>query len=96
MFRDRPSAPSFRLSTFFCQRQTLPDALQWFLPRSSMRIEGLWTVEFDSDDGYVGAGVVVLSKNRDLGGDNQYVYTGTYELSGLSLTAHVDAVAFCS
>lgn len=42
-------------------------------------MEGLWTVEFGSNAGLFGSGVVVMRDGRIEGGDNSYYYVGTYE-----------------
>jgi len=52
-------------------------------------LEALWSVEFESSAGYVGAGVVVFETSRIFGGDNQYYYTGKYDLQGGELNAYI-------
>ncbi len=42
-------------------------------------LEALWTVEFVSSQGVVGAGVVVFETGRIYGGDAQYYYVGKGE-----------------
>jgi hypothetical protein len=42
-------------------------------------VEGLWTVEFGSNTGIFGSGVVVLRQGRIEGGDASYFYVGTYQ-----------------
>lgn len=44
-------------------------------------LEALWSVEFISNLGATGAGVVVLETERVLGGDAQYIYVGSYNLN---------------
>jgi hypothetical protein len=42
-------------------------------------MEGLWTVEFGSNAGLFGSGVVVLRDGKIQGGDEAYYYEGEYE-----------------
>lgn len=51
-------------------------------------VDGLWIVQYE---GTVGgdAGVIVFIHGQVLGGDNAYVYTGTYQSDGPSLSARV-------
>ncbi len=42
-------------------------------------IEALWSVEFTSNMGVLGAGVVVFETERVFGGDAQYFYVGNYK-----------------
>ena len=42
-------------------------------------MEGLWTIEFGSNSGVFGSGVVVLREGKIEGGDASYYYVGTYE-----------------
>jgi hypothetical protein len=51
-------------------------------------IEGLWIVQYEGTAGGDG-GVIVFVQNRVLGGDNAYVYTGTYQSGGERISARV-------
>lgn len=42
-------------------------------------VEGLWTIEFGSNAGVFGSGVIVMRKGKIEGGDASYYYIGTYE-----------------
>src|SRR6185437_3374137 len=42
-------------------------------------MEGLWTVEFGSNAGSFGSGVVVLRNGTIEGGDGSYYYLGSYQ-----------------
>ena len=42
-------------------------------------MEGLWTIEFGSNAGVFGSGVVVLRDGKIEGGDASYFYLGSYE-----------------
>lgn len=42
-------------------------------------MEGLWTIEFGSNIGVFGSGVIVLRNGRIEGGDSNYFYLGSYE-----------------
>jgi len=58
-------------------------------------MEGLWTVEFGSNTGRFGAGVVVFHEGRVMGGDNGYFYRGTYALVGVNeFRATIDVTPF--
>ncbi len=46
-----------------------------------MSVEALWTVQFASNVGGTGRGVVVFETGRVLGGDPDYIYLGKYDLS---------------
>ena len=41
-------------------------------------LEGLWSVEFETATGYVGAGVVVFETRKVFGGSDNYYYLGSY------------------
>lgn len=45
-------------------------------------LEALWSVEFISNVGGTGGGVVVLETQRLFGGDSQYFYVGTFKVEG--------------
>jgi hypothetical protein len=51
-------------------------------------IEGLWIVQYEGTAGGDG-GVIVLVKGQLLGGDNAFVYTGTYQSDGKTIAARV-------
>jgi rRNA processing protein Gar1 len=42
-------------------------------------IEALWSVEFGSNLGIIGAGVAVFETGRVLGGDSAFMYVGNYK-----------------
>jgi hypothetical protein len=42
-------------------------------------MDGLWTVEFGSNSGLFGSGVIVMRNGRIEGGDDSYYYIGSYE-----------------
>jgi hypothetical protein len=52
-------------------------------------IEALWTVEFISNQGNIGAGVVIFETNRIFGGDVSYYYLGNYEIKDDIINAKV-------
>lgn len=58
------------------------------------KMDGLWTVEFGSNTGMFGGGVVVFENGRLMGGDGGYYYLGTYHLDGRNLQATVEAIPF--
>ena len=45
-------------------------------------IEALWTIQFDTGNGWINGGVVIFETGRVFGGDSQYFYTGTYQNHG--------------
>lgn len=57
-------------------------------------IEGLWTIEFVSDLGLAGKGVIVIKENQLLGGDAGYYYVGKYSLEGSEMTGEIDVIRF--
>lgn len=57
-------------------------------------IEALWTVEFVSNAGGYGGGAVVFETNRLFGGDSQYYYLGTYNISNGRVNAELDVIHF--
>lgn len=48
-----------------------------------------WTVEFQSNLGSIGAGVVTFNSNHIQGGDTQYYYLGTYDVQGENINAEI-------
>jgi len=42
-------------------------------------MQGLWTIEFGSNVGVYGSGVIVLRDGKIKGGDASYYYDGSYE-----------------
>jgi hypothetical protein len=42
-------------------------------------VEGLWTIEFGSNAGIFGSGVIVMRDGKIEGGDASYYYFGSYE-----------------
>jgi len=59
-----------------------------------MGIEGLWTIHFRSTLSDFGAGVLVLTNNKILGGDAGYWYSGDYSLDNETLTGKVLVARF--
>jgi hypothetical protein len=57
-----------------------------------MSLEALWTVTFGSNLGAGGAGVVVFETGRLFGGDADYTYVGSYNVTpdGKQLKADLD------
>ncbi len=51
-------------------------------------VEGFWTVEFTDIQG-LGFGVVTLVGGQVFGGDNGFLYTGTYSDSGNAVNVRV-------
>lgn len=43
-------------------------------------LEALWSIEFISDNGNFGAGIVVLESEKIYGGDASYYYLGNYSV----------------
>jgi hypothetical protein len=57
------------------------------MTEAEKQIDGLWTAEFGSSVGISGGGVAVFQDGRVLGGDNAYLYTGSYKFSGRRFSA---------
>jgi hypothetical protein len=51
-------------------------------------IEGLWIVQYEGTSGGDG-GVIVFVNGQVLGGDNAFVYTGTYQSDAKAISARV-------
>jgi len=51
-------------------------------------IEGLWIVQYEGTAGGDG-GVIVFVKGQALGGDNGFVYLGTYQSDAVRISARV-------
>jgi len=51
-------------------------------------VEALWSVDFQSNFGFVGTGIAVFETNRVFGGDSAMIYVGSYQVGG----GHVDAL----
>jgi hypothetical protein len=51
----------------------------YVLTRPEVPMEGLWTIEFGSNAGVFGSGVIVFRDGRVEGGDASYYYFGSYE-----------------
>ncbi len=57
------------------------------MAETEKQLDGLWTAEFGSSVGVSGGGVAVFQDGRVLGGDNAYVYVGSFKFSGRSFSA---------
>ena len=59
-------------------------------------LEALWTVEFESNIGGWGGGIVIFETGRVFGGDAQYTYIGHYKVDadGGMLRAEVEIAKF--
>ena len=58
-------------------------------------LEGLWTAEFESEEGWTNGGVVVFETNRLFGGDMCYYYVGNYRAGkGKRVSAEFRAVHY--
>jgi hypothetical protein len=56
-------------------------------------VDGFYLMQLETIQG-AGGGVIILSKNRVLGGDTGFYYVGQYEQQGQSLTARVTVRKF--
>ncbi|MCA1978736.1 MAG: hypothetical protein LDL19_05810 [Thiobacillus sp.] len=54
-----------------------------------MSVEALWSVEFMSNVGGVGAGVAIFENGNIYGGDGTYYYTGKYRIVNSQVDATV-------
>ncbi len=57
-------------------------------------MEGLWTVEFGSNVGMFGGGVVVLANGKVMGGDGGYFYLGEFKLNARHFHASIKVSPF--
>lgn len=57
-------------------------------------IDGLWTVEFTSIANRYGKGILVINKNRLLGGDDGYYYTGTCNINNNNITGTINVIRY--
>ena len=55
-----------------------------------MAIEQLWSLEFVSGLSSEGGGIIVLEKGRIIGGNDNYFYIGSYDLSNNKFNATID------
>ncbi len=55
-----------------------------------VNIDGFWTVNFDSNSGNLGSGVVVIDKGRVFGGDSGFMYTGNVNVEGSIVHVDID------
>jgi len=58
------------------------------------KLEGLWTVSFQSNFQTFGTGVAVFKHDRILGGDSFYYYDGKVKFQGDMVEARVQIVRF--
>ena len=54
-----------------------------------MQLNALWTIEYATNHGDFGTGVVVLIDGHVYGGDTHYCYEGAYERQGEEIVARV-------
>lgn len=59
-----------------------------------MGVEGLWTIQFRSSLRDFGAGVVVLTNNKILGGDAGFWYSGDYSIRNGHVSSKVLVARF--
>jgi hypothetical protein len=64
------------------------------MAEAEKRLDGLWTAEFGSSAGVSGGGVVVFQDGQVLGGDNAYVYVGSFRFSGSNFKATIRVSPF--
>jgi len=58
------------------------------------KLEGLWTVFFQSNFQTLGTGVAVFMNDRILGGDSYYYYDGNVKVQGNKAEANIKVVRF--
>ena len=59
-----------------------------------MSVEALWSVEFMSNLGGIGAGVVIFENGNVYGGDGNYYYLGDYKIVNSRVDATVKVVHY--
>ncbi len=52
-------------------------------------IEALWSVEFKSNNNFVGSGIVIFETGRVLGGDSMMTYIGSYDVANGVVSATI-------
>jgi T3SS negative regulator,GrlR len=57
-------------------------------------LDGFWTIEFGSNSGLAGAGVLCCAEGKILGGDAGYYYYGQYRCDGAAFEADLTVVPF--
>jgi hypothetical protein len=57
-------------------------------------LEALWSIEFVSNLGIYGAGVIIFETGRVFGGDSQYFYVGTCEVKHDNLEAEINVTHY--
>ena len=55
--------------------------------------DGLWTIEFKTDDSF-GSGVLVFNGTQIFGGDYGYYYSGRIDTTGGNVTGEINVVRF--
>lgn len=55
---------------------------------------GLWTIEFNSKENRYGRGILVIIKNRILGGDAGYYYVGTCKINDSKIEGYVNIIRY--
>ena len=58
--------------------------------------DGLWILEFSSTLNRYGRGVLVINKNRLLGGDDSYYYSGNCNINGDEIEGSVMVIRYDS
>jgi len=56
--------------------------------------DGLWILEFSSTINRYGRGVLVINKNRLLGGDDAYYYSGNCKIDGDKIEGSVRVIRY--
>jgi hypothetical protein len=64
------------------------------MAEAEKQLDGLWTAEFGSSVGVSGGGVAVFQDGRVLGGDNAYLYVGSFKSSGTKFSATLQVSPF--
>ena len=57
-------------------------------------LEALWSVEFGSNLGLIGAGVAVFETGRILGGDSAFMYVGNYKTVNGTVQANIHVTRY--
>jgi hypothetical protein len=84
--RPHPSARASQPKADRCARAREKQVILLFLELHMM--EGLWIVQYEGTAGGDG-GVIVFVRGQALGGDNAFVYSGTYQSDATRISARV-------
>src|SRR5208337_4160631 len=57
-------------------------------------VDGLWSIEFGSNQGIFGTGIVIFERERIFGGDANYFYLGKYKIENNIFKVEVESTHY--